>query len=421
MAIQRSQIRLSAVTGSLVDISNVANTALSAQSRLEAVPADQIQIDTLDGILGQVGAAIKRIQGDSSKDFTEVSAGVFTHELSRFTGDVALTGSVLISGADAEVIDKVSGGSLKLRAGALTGSVGKVSIELSGSEVIFRDGFTEAGGWSDDLSLAQSATDWQRFKAVFGEVSILSAISTAAALPTDSKFLYKVTSQTDSITGGQLRQVDGTHFSGSFISVPTGSRNENVDLFLNGQLLVSKSYDAVDYDYDIAGDGSTITFNFQLQPDDFLTAYAPISVASVAAYIGSNGTGGGGAPGGGGGAGNGYYDIAGSVAGLPAASEILLRAPLAHGASFTGGYAYCEVAPTSQVVLTVAKGTNSAGSVSYSSIGTITFEAAATVGTVSITGGTVSFSAGDILRIVAPGSQDATFASPSFALIGSEA
>jgi hypothetical protein len=403
-----------------------------------------------------------------------------------FAGDIRMTGSLSIMGAGAEFIDRLDGGSLAIRGGSLTGSVGKVTVTLSGSDLRFDDGYR--AGWDSDIKFAGSESDWTRFKNIFGEASILQAISNAAALPTDAKFMYKVTGNEASptiLTGDIVRQVGGAHFSASYAAVPTGSRNENVDVFLNGQLLVSKSYDSVNYDYDVAPNGSSISFNFSLQPDDFISILVPVTVASVADYVAASGAGG---SSGGGGAGatnldgltdvaitspsNGQvlkyngsswindappaaatdldsltdvaisspsssqvikyngtawanasisYDIAGSVAGLPAASEILLRAPIARGTSFASGYAYCEVTPTSQVVLTIAKGINSAGSVSYSSIGTITFEAAATVGTVSITGGTASFSAGDILRIVAPGSQDATFASPSFALIGSEA
>jgi hypothetical protein len=216
-----------------------------------------------------------------------------------FAGDVRMTGSLEMMGAGAEFIDRLNGGSLTIRGGALTGSVGKVSMTLSGSDLRFDDGYR--GGWDNDLKLASSENDWTRFKNIFGEASILQAISNAAALPTDAKFMYKVASEVSSpavIGGGVLQQVNGTHFSGSYSAVPAGSRNENVDVFLNGQLLVSKSYDAVNYDYDIAGDGSSITFNFALQPDDFISVLVPVTVASVVDYVAANGTGGGGGGGG---------------------------------------------------------------------------------------------------------------------------
>ena len=214
-----------------------------------------------------------------------------------FAGDVRVSGSIEMIGSGLELIDRVGGGNLKIRGGDLTGSVGKVFIEMSGSELHMQDGYAAAAGWSTALSLGDSATDWTRFKNIFGEASILSAISTAAALPADARFFYKLTGAENgvtSITGDKLQQVDGTHFSSSFVAVPVGSRNENIDVFLNGQLLVSKSYDSNDYDYDITSDGETISFSYELQSDDFISVLVPVTVASVADYIGTNGAGGGG-------------------------------------------------------------------------------------------------------------------------------
>jgi hypothetical protein len=396
-----------------------------------------------------------------------------------FAGGVRLTGSVEIMGSGAKVIDRI-GGELSLRGGDLTGSVGKVKVKLSGSELSFNDGYSAAAGWSGDIALADSSTDWQRFKAVFGEASILSAISTAAALPTDAKFMYKALdadANATSLGGDKLRQVDGTHFSASFAAVPSESRNENVDVFLNGQLLVSKSYDAVNYDYDVAADGTSISFNFGLQPDDFISVLVPQTVASIADWVSGNGTGGGtgggsgasnlndltdvvitspalnqvltydgsnwvnsAAQGGGGGTGAtgpqgpqgpagatgatgpaGSYDIGGSVAGRPASSEIIFRAPLSHATTLTSGIAYCETAPASAVSLDIQKGIVTSGSISYSSVGTIDYTSGAIVGSVTLTGNSLSLSTGNILRVVAPSSQDATFASPTFSFSGSEA
>ena len=336
MSYPRSQVRLGAITGSIADISSIANQAV-AKSATE-VPASSLQ-----EILGEMAGAIKRIHGSGS--FTSVEAGVFTHAeavftgdikvkdgdiktdatiasvfdtvadtilvggeaeliqmganggLVDFSGDVRVSGSIEMVGSGMELIDRVGGGNLKIRGGDPIDSVGKVYVELSGSELHMQDGYSAGAGWSGAISLADSSTDWSRFKSVFGEASILSAISTAAALPADARFLYKVTSAESGVTslgGDKLRQVDGTHFSSSFAAVPAASRNENIDVFLNGQLLVSKSYNSGDYDYDIASDGTTISFNFGLQPDDFVSVLVPVTVASVAAYVGSNGSGGAG-------------------------------------------------------------------------------------------------------------------------------
>ena len=331
----RSQIRLHAITGSIADISAVA-------SNKAAQPASTIDSENLHDILSHVAGAISRIHGSGS--FTEATAGTFSHAetvftgdvkvkggdvktdasiasifdttadtiliggdaeliqiganngLSEFAGDARVSGSIEMVGSGMELIDRV-GGALKIRGGDLTGSVGKVTVDLSGSELQMKDGYALDGGWSGAISLADSSTDWSRFKSVFGEASILSAIATAAALPADARFLYKVMNAESGVTalsGSQLRQVDGTYFSSSFAAVPAASRNENVDVFLNGQLLVSKSYNSGDYDYDIAADGTSVSFNFGLQPDDFVSILVPVTVASIADYVTANGAAGGG-------------------------------------------------------------------------------------------------------------------------------
>lgn len=371
-----------------------------------------------------------------------------------FAGDVRLTGSISMAGTAAEFIDRVDGGSLTIRGGDLTGSVGKVAIELSASNLMFRDGYKTGAGFGDDLSLAKSIEDWQRFRNIFGEVSILSAISTAAALPTDAKYMYKVTtdiSEPAHVASELLTQAPGSSgnaFSGSFVAVPMASRNENIDVFLNGQLLVSKSYDATNYDYDIAHDGVHIVFNFPLQQDDFISVLVPQTVASIASWVSGSGTGGGGTGGGGGASaleeltdvavslpmqhqvlafedGNwinrhAAYDIAGSVAGRPASNEVVFKMPMSRPASFVSGSAYCETAPTLAVTMSIEKGTYSGGSVTYSSLGSIIFDSAAISGSVFISGTLPMFDEGDILRVKAPASQDATFAGPMFTLYGLE-
>lgn len=278
----KSQIRLYAVTGSIGDIS------LSAGS-VEPTSAAVINAQNLYDILKHTAAAIQRIHGASS--FTEAHAGVFNHQTSSFTGNIEATGSLFIAGTNEEIIDKVNGGSLTIRAGDLTGSEGKVKVILSGSDIRFDDGYR--AGWANDIKFASSQNDWDRFKTIFGEASILQAVSNAASLPTDAKFMYKIQNSVSSpavVTGDLIRQVNGTHFSGSYAAVPVGSRNENVDVFLNGQLLVSKSYDAINYDYDISSNGSSIIFNFALQEDDFISILVPQTVASVADYISANGS-----------------------------------------------------------------------------------------------------------------------------------
>ena len=104
--------------------------------------------------------------------------------------------------------------------------------------------------------------------------------------------------------------------------------------------------------------------------------------------------------------------------GVPASNEVVGRAVIPVAATMTGGYAYCSTFATVGETMTIQKGTYSAGVLSYSSIGTITYAASSYQGTVTISGGTTSFAASDVVRIVADSNQDASFASPFFSLNG---
>lgn len=104
------------------------------------------------------------------------------------------------------------------------------------------------------------------------------------------------------------------------------------------------------------------------------------------------------------------YDLALYVEGLTTASESLLRftAPrafsLAAGAS---GQATAGTAATGSTVLALAK--------NGSSIGTVTWAAAGTVATISITS-TTAFAVGDVLTVTGPATPDATLAGLSVTL-----
>lgn len=290
-------------------------------------------------------------------------------------------------------------------------------LVAAGADLKFVD-VNKSAGWSDaeGIKLSDASAEWDRFKTVFGEVSILSAIATAAALPGDSRFMFKIDSAVSapaSILGNNLQKIDGTHFSGSYTSVPVDARDENVKMYLNGQLLVSKSFDASNYDYDIASDGTSVSFNFALQKDDFVVAFLPVTLASLVGYTTGGGAGAGG--------GSTVVDIGGDVSGKPAAGEVIFRAPLSLAVTLDGGYAYCDSAATSTATFNIQKGVNTAGTISYSNVGTIVYTAGSSVGTVSYTGGSVSYAAGNIVRVVAPSPADSTLADISFTLSGNEA
>jgi len=114
------------------------------------------------------------------------------------------------------------------------------------------------------------------------------------------------------------------------------------------------------------------------------------------------------------------YYVSGEFQGYPAANEVIARVVLSSNSTIIGGSAYCTSAPTAQTILSIQQGTYSAGALSYSNIGTITYEAGDLLGTVAITSSPVSFSSGDLVRVLNQASPDSTFTGPYFTLYGNQ-
>lgn len=107
------------------------------------------------------------------------------------------------------------------------------------------------------------------------------------------------------------------------------------------------------------------------------------------------------------------FNLAVSATGALLSGEILLRHVFASAISFaddfSGSYATADTASTGTVACSITK--------NGSQVATITFTASAT-GVFATAGGAVSFAAGDVLRIIAPASADATLADLSITLYG---
>ena len=342
------------------------------------------------------------------------SDGLVTMEMSG--RDVMVSGSMSLSGSELAFVGAANsdasiklktGGDFSIRGGVLSNGQPVVGLELTGSAMGFVDGYM-IGNWTrPTLSLADSAADWQSFKNAFGEVSLLNAIKSAAGGFGDGVHLFKATGSISANTPVQSTSIvrqQGTHFGTSFTATDVSTRNENIKLYLNGQLLISKSFDATNYDYDVFGDGSTVSFNFELQQDDTIVAIVPMAVASTDDYVSTIG-----------------YDLCGTVDGKPASSEVVFKLVMPRDALFNSGYAYADVAPVSSLTLQIQRGVASGGSISYSQVGSITFSPGSATGVVSWTGGYVTINRTEVVRIVAPAVVDATFSSPVFTLIGVEA
>jgi hypothetical protein len=107
------------------------------------------------------------------------------------------------------------------------------------------------------------------------------------------------------------------------------------------------------------------------------------------------------------------YDVGSMLNGVPTASQVLMRYPfprtVVFPAGLTGSRGVAAVAATAQTDFDIKKGA--------ASVGTMRFAASGTVATFIMATET-TFSPGDVLTVVAPGSADATLASVGFALVG---
>lgn len=109
------------------------------------------------------------------------------------------------------------------------------------------------------------------------------------------------------------------------------------------------------------------------------------------------------------------YDLTSFYPGVPTASAIAVRVPVARTlnfpANFAGSYATASIAATAATIFAVQK--------NGVEVGTITFAIGASTATFATTGGTaVAFAAGDIFAIIAPGTADATLANIGIVVTG---
>lgn len=156
----------------------------------------------------------------------------------------------------------------------ISGAAGQDTRLQSGRDLFFDDVYRPSSTFSTSLKLAAASSEWDTFESNYGEVSILNALNQAKASATSlaDKSYYKRTGGTlnagVALGGASFTPNFGTVFDG----VPSADRNKRVDLFVNGQLLLSKSFDGVVFDYDIEPGTGNITFEFPLENDDVVLA-----------------------------------------------------------------------------------------------------------------------------------------------------
>jgi hypothetical protein len=177
---------------------------------------------------------------------------------------IVLDSGIQIGGAAESKIEASTGLDL------LVQGVSSQDVRLdSEGELKFVDG-NKAGGWSDaeGIKLSTNAASWTNFEAQYGEVSLLDAITAAANsnVITGSKSVYE-------LTGGMVSGlVVPLAADFSKFSAP-GEIAEQVDLFVNGQMMVSASEVGGNGDYAFQlGYGASVgaTFQFDLLDEDIV-------------------------------------------------------------------------------------------------------------------------------------------------------
>jgi hypothetical protein len=134
-------------------------------------------------------------------------------------------------------------------------------------------GSIAAGGvdaWSDanGIALSDSASEWNNYKSIFGEVSLLAAIVQAGiGITGTGKFVKKMTGNLSaaSISLSPLSIVGGVNIGSGLDFSVVNDAEKQVDVYLNGVLMTSGSSD----DYVIAGT-DTVGFRFDLDEADVI-------------------------------------------------------------------------------------------------------------------------------------------------------
>jgi putative sterol carrier protein len=143
-----------------------------------------------------------------------------------------------------------------------------VDVRLAaGGDIKLVDQYRAASTWSDaeGIKLASSAAEWSNFKATFGgEVSLLAALTGGGS---GGKFKAEIASTGPSVLATAMADVaGGADFASKWASI-VEPKIAKVDVFVNGQLMVSGS----GMDYNVAANGD-ITFGFDLVADDIVMA-----------------------------------------------------------------------------------------------------------------------------------------------------
>ena len=128
----------------------------------------------------------------------------------------------------------------------------------------FFSGSTLADGGDEAIPLSTSRVEWDDFESNFGEVSLINAINQArTGNPGAGKFSTELTAPVAAAADVTIANFDWS-------VVAAADRKSNIDVYVNGQLLLSGA--SGDDDYYLGTTADDLKFNFALVPDDVVVA-----------------------------------------------------------------------------------------------------------------------------------------------------
>lgn len=200
---------------------------------------DDLEADLFVITEGSAGGT-SEVQLAAAVDTFNVDAVVndFLNGASFDTGAAGTTIDIGVTGANAIT----SGGALALN----TAAAGDLTLG-AGGDLIFSDENKAGGSYGTPLNLSDASTEWDDFETAFGEVSLLNAMVQAYNRSSRTKGYAVVTSNVSAdtdvanTTAGNL-DADLPDYSG------VGSFVDDVDVYLNGELLRNGANAAANHD-----------------------------------------------------------------------------------------------------------------------------------------------------------------------------
>lgn len=175
----------------------------------------------------------------------------------------SLTGSHILQ-ESAEGTGKAS--YLSIRADDVTGSVGN---SMEGGLFLGDNGFdvkTESYSWSQGILFASGSSDYDEFIVEFGaSATLLSALSAGAG---------GSATRDDNVISSQVVAGSTTTLGADLSDVPSSGADTRVQVYVNGQLMLSGSAGNNDYTLVSYGASTNAQFQFNIEVDDVVSVLA---------------------------------------------------------------------------------------------------------------------------------------------------